>query len=88
MGVIQRFAVSSMVLGVLAIAGGASALAFEDGGGESPAIQPADQAALSSDLASDASDVSSDVISDEPSEVLPDTGGPDAARGWFAPNGR
>ena len=80
MGVIQRFAVSSMVLGVLAMAGGASAIAFESGG-ESPAVQPAGQPAPSSD-------VSSDVPADNASDVLPETGGSDASWNWFTPRGR
>ncbi|MBA3744898.1 hypothetical protein [Sporichthya sp.] len=84
MGVIKQFAISSMVLGVLAMAGGASALAFDGGGGEFPAVQPADEPALPSDVRSD---VPSDVRSDMP-EVLPDTGGPSAAWDWFAPHGR
>lgn len=79
MGVIQRFAVSSMVLGVLAMAGGASALAFESGGGTAPVSPAPERASIS--------DVVSDVPSDSP-EMLPDTGGPDAAVGWFAPRGR
>lgn len=81
MGVIKRFAISSVVLGVLAIAGGASALAFEGESAESPAVQPVDGPAGTSETPSD-------VESDVPAEVLPDTGGPSGARGWVAPNGR
>lgn len=78
MGVIKRFAVGSIVLGVLAMAGGASALAFEDSGTKAPAVTPVEAPAQ----------VDSDVESDVPAEELPDTGGPAAVSGWFAPNGR
>jgi hypothetical protein len=61
------------------MAGGASALAFESGGSTAPS-SPAPEQTVTSDLASD-------VPSDAP-EMLPDTGGPDAAVGWFAPSGR
>jgi len=81
MGVIKRFAIWSMVLGTLAMAGGASALAF-DGGGQQPAVQPADEPATS-DVQSD---VQSDVPSDVPSDLLPDTGGPSGAWSWVAPH--
>lgn len=83
MGVIKRFAVSSMVLGVLAMAGGASALAFEGGTAESPAVQPVGEPSRGLP-----SDVTSDVPSDVPSEVLPETGGPAGAWDWFTPHGR
>jgi hypothetical protein len=79
MGVIKRFAVSSIVLGVLALAGGASAFAFNGSSDESPAA-PAQEQTTS------ASEVHSDVPSDVPG--LPETGGPAAASRWFAPHGR
>ena len=86
MGVINRFAVGSIVLGTLAMLGGASALAFEDGAEQAPAeqrVQPAAQATTS--------DVPAESPSDVPSEVLPETGGSisdsDAWR-WVAPQGR
>jgi hypothetical protein len=79
LGVMRRFAVYSMVLGVLAMAGGASAFAFNGSSGV-PAVQPADEPA-------DASAVSSDVPADVPTEVLPETGGPDAAWRWATPHG-
>ncbi len=75
MGVIKRFAVGSMVLGVLAIAGGTSALAFDGAGSKSPAVQPANEPV-------EYSDASSDLTSDVPSEVLPDTGGDSDALRW------
>lgn len=87
MGVIKRFAVSSIVLGTLAIAGGASALAFEAGDG-SPAVQPADRPA---DQFAPVSDVPADSpadASDVPAEELPETGGPDPVWGWIAPHAR
>ena len=82
MGVIQRFAISSMVLGTLAMLGGASALAFD----QDSAATPGSSAPEQSD--SLVSDVPSDVPADLVSDVLPETGGPDAARGWIAPSGR
>ncbi|HUR73798.1 MAG TPA: hypothetical protein VMZ00_05945 [Sporichthya sp.] len=81
MGVIKRFAVSSMVLGVLAMAGGASAFAFNGSSTQAPAVRPADARALPLDLASD-------VPPDVPSEQLPDTGGSDSAWRWLTPHGR
>lgn len=84
MGVIKRFAVGSMVLGVLAIAGGTSALALDGEGGKSPAAAPLEEAPTFSQ----ASDVPSDVPADDPSDVLPDTGGDSDASRWFSPNGR
>ena len=85
LGVMRRFAVYSMVLGVLAMAGGASAFAFNGSSGGVPAVQPADEPAQASAVSSR---VSSDVPADVPAEVLPETGGPDAAWRWATPHGR
>jgi hypothetical protein len=75
MGVIKRFAISSMVLGVLAIAGGTSALAFDGSSGQVQGVQRAEQP-------TQFSEASSDLTSDVPSEVLPDTGGDSDALRW------
>jgi hypothetical protein len=83
MGVIKRFAIGSMVLGVLAIAGGTSALAFDGGSAKSPAVQPIQQSPVFSDASSD---VRSDVPSDA-TEELPDTGGDSDAYRWMTPHG-
>lgn len=86
MGVIKRFAVGSIVLGTLAMLGGASALAFEDGAEQAPAerqAQPVEQPAES--------DVPAETPSDVPAEVLPETGGSiydSDIWGWIAPQGR
>ncbi|GAA0637922.1 hypothetical protein GCM10009547_47910 [Sporichthya brevicatena] len=88
MGVIKRFAIGSTVLGVLALAGGASALAFDGGsstGGNRPASQQLqDRGGSASDAVSGAFE--SDVPSSD-SDVLPDTGGSDASARWFRPHG-
>ena len=83
MGVIRQFAITSIALGTLALAGGASALAFEGGVDKPPAVQPADQPAVS-DVPSD---LPSDVPSDAPSAKLPEAGGPSAVLEWLAPHG-
>ncbi|WP_019876825.1 hypothetical protein [Sporichthya polymorpha] len=85
MGVIKRFAIGSTVLGVLALAGGASALAF-DGGSTAPGSRPASQQLQ--DRGGSASDaIVSDVPAASDSDVLPDTGGSDASARWFRPHG-
>lgn len=86
MGVIKRFAVGSIVLGTLAMLGGASALAFEAGAEQGSAEQPVQRA----DQAFE-SDVPAETPSDAPAEVLPETGGSiydSEAWGWIAPQGR
>lgn len=86
MGVIKRFAVGSIVLGTLAMLGGASALAFEDSAEQAPAqqsVRPVEQPAES--------DVPAETPSDVPGEPLPETGGSiydSEVWGWIAPQGR
>jgi hypothetical protein len=94
MGVIKRFAVGSIVLGSLAMLGGASALAFESGAEQAPAeqpVQPVQEPTTSDVPAETPSAVPSATPSDVPSDVLPETGGSisdsDAWR-WIAPQGR
>lgn len=77
MGVIKRFAIWSMVLGTLAIAGGASALAFDGGGpgstegASAPAVTgPAAIAPVETDDVPLVSDVPSDAAAEAAAALM------------------
>jgi hypothetical protein len=84
MGVIKRFAIWSMVLGTLAIAGGASALAF-DGTGSSGSTEGTSAPVLTEPVA--AAPVETDdvpLVSDVPSDAAADAAA--ALMRWAAPH--